>query len=204
MGNVHTQFMQACGPVQLARMAFVQGVGLCNLREQGRCHGADAPGLGGVNREPLAQPHHGAFAQIGLVTATVNQVIQGALSQRAFCDGHVLDVEQVEHGTQHTQAAADDQFAVVLDAFQPEVLDRTSLEQAVKQPVQVGAADGLAPTPIGCHGFGDCPDGTGRPIGHVPLAAWKHVQRLVQHGFGRNLRRSERTVSKGVARKVPP
>ena len=189
---MHTQFVQLGGPHQLFGVAFVLFVGFGNLAKQVVGHQAHACGLRHVHRKPAAEPLHGALAHVRHVGFAVDQVVQRPVAQRALGGLHVVDAKQVKHRTQHADAPADDQLAVVFDAFKAQVVHGLRTQQAFLQPVQAFTADGVAVAPIGGQHIGNGPHRARRAVGHVPLVAGEHVECFVQHRLRGNFGGFER------------
>ena len=79
---------------------------------------ADAFGLRGVGVELGGQTRHSDRAYIGLVVFSVNQVIQHPMAKCALRSLHRRNAEQVEHCTQHADAAANHRTPVVFHAVE--------------------------------------------------------------------------------------
>ncbi|MCY1548882.1 hypothetical protein D9M68_850210 [compost metagenome] len=128
--------VQPRGPGQLLRVALVLCIQRGNLREEGGAHRTDALALGFICREAVSQPVHGAFAHVAAVGVAVDQVVQRAVAQRALGGQHLLDAEQVEDRAQNAHASAHHGAAVVLQAFDAQLVNVAGLDHAIGEPVQ--------------------------------------------------------------------
>ncbi len=190
--DMAADFMQQGGPVELALNTpqFSRRQAGAGLREEGSGDPAHALGLRGVCVELVGQPLHAGRAQVGRFFLAVEQVVQHAMAQGTLGGLHLPDAHQLEHRTQHADAAANHGTPVVLHAFELEALCALGLEQAVQQPVQPFARDqALGPAPGHQH-VADSTHRARRAVGHVPAAAVE-IDGFVQHRLGGHLRRLE-------------
>ena len=82
------------------------------------------------------------------------------MAQSALCGMHFIDLQQIKHRLQHSQAAADHGFSVFFDTVQAQVIELLCFEQTLFEPRQTVA--GHAP-------FG--PASGGQNVGHCPHRA---------------------------------
>ena len=75
-------------------------------------------------------------AHVGVGMFAIEHVVQHAMAQGALGGLHAVDPQQVEHGPQHADAAADHGPAVVLQPRQPHAVGAARLQQLALQPVQ--------------------------------------------------------------------
>ena len=194
VGDLRTDFVQLRGPSQLV----FQPAGLAlahagaHLAEQPAGHPAHPVGLYRVDTELAGQSLHRGGAHVGLDVLTVEQVIQGTVAQGAFGGAHLVDIEQIEHGAQHGQAATDHRAAVFFQAGHVQVRGAPCLQQAVEQPVQPVAGHGGGWAARQSQHVADGADGARGAVGHIPAAGPVGVERLVQHRLGGDLGHLER------------
>ena len=122
----------------------------------------------------------------------IQQVEQRAVAQGALGHLHLVDLEQVEHGTQHTDAAADDRAPVFLQTVHAHLVRAAGRHQLLAQPVQALAGDGAGGPAGGAQHVTHRAYGSRRAVGHVPGIAVIGAQRFFQHGLRGDLGGFER------------
>ena len=117
VGNVRADFVQTRCPDQFLRVAFTAFIADGDLFKQRGTDLLHTLCLYRVHAEALGQPAHGAFTHVTGVGLSVDQVVQGTLAQRTLCRQHLFNAKELENGSQHAQATADDGQSILFDAF---------------------------------------------------------------------------------------
>ena len=91
-----------------------------------------------------------------------------AVSQGALGRLHLVDLEDFERGTQHTDATADDGAPVVLQTVHAHLVRAARRHQLLAQPVEALAGDGAGWPAGGAQYVTHGTDGSRGAVGHVP------------------------------------
>ena len=194
-------FVQACGPAEFAQCVGV--IAVAGLGKQGAGYLRHPLGLCFVHSKALHQRAYGGGSQVGGGLLAVEQIVQSALAQGALRHLHTVNLQQLKHGAQHTEPAANDGAALFLEPFQAQPVSALGAQHALLQPVQPFGGDGAGR--MACCGQ-HVAHGAYRArgaVGHFPVFGAVSVQGLVQHGFGRDFCGVEGLGRKHTLRKIP-